>query len=135
MERQEYERVEIWKGGEFVGRSLNPVRTVDVKVEDLPNLTCYDFVELELERHIVFKVLHQEPLTSIINGAGLRLFQEEEEPVDQVEPVFVAHGRNETIRGVPTFTAIVLVHPRSEFDKALFVKKLPEIYKRFTLTI
>lgn len=133
MERQEYEKVEVWKDGDLVGLSVHPVRTVEVEVEGLPKLTCFDIVTFKMERKLIFHILNSVPLTSIMNGAGLRILNGDEEKT--VEPVFLAHGRSETIRGNPTFTAIVLVHPEGEFDKATFVKKLPEIYKLFTRTI
>jgi hypothetical protein len=138
MERQEYKKVEVWKSGELVGRSAHPVREVEVEVEGLPRLRCFDIVELDLERKFIFQVLHATPLTSIMNNAGLLLTNDDPEAEfaeTKVEPVFLAHGRSDTIRGNPSFTAIVLVHPEGEFDKATFVKQLPTIYKLFTLTI
>lgn len=134
---EDTQEVKIYKDGEPIATATH-VRSVKVpwpwsevhsSPEALPDpvvFTCYHLPQVKLERMVIFRVLNGQPLSTIFNDSGIEIDGE------QVEPLYYVHGLVETIRGNPNVTAVVLAKPNLPVDKQEFVKRLPELYKRFS---
>ena len=131
--RMEIKKVEVWKDSQLVCDCDLGVKRTELQLEGLPKLTLFSLPKTQLHRRFIFEHLHGRPLSEVFNGAGLRVITDE--GVGEIEPLLFVHGRSESIRGNTTVNAVVLAYPHDEYDLKVFVSKVPEIYKRFTLLI
>lgn len=133
----EITKVEVYKNGSAVACCKENIRYVDVQVEGLPPLTAFSLPVVELERTKIFEHLNGRPLSSFFNGAGLRVFFDDE--TDLIDPVFYIHGRSETMRGDTVVSAVILARfncSGEELPKTReLVPQLPKIYKEISKAI
>jgi hypothetical protein len=113
-----------YKDGELVGRS-EVHKIIEMDVEGLPHLELFHMPLVKLERLCLFEHMAGKPLSSFFNNGGLEIEER------KLEPVYFVHGRSEAIRGRTTVSAVVLAYPHGTIDRAAFMLKTPEIYKRF----
>lgn len=134
------QEVSVYKDGELVAtathvRSVNvpwpwsEVHSSPLALPDPVVFTCFHLPKVKLERMVIFRVLNGQPLSTIFNDSGIEFDGE------RFEPLYYVHGLLETIRGDPHITAVVLAKPNVPVDKHEFVKRLPELYKRFSALI